>query len=363
MDGYDDGNVNGSTAMLEVPETTRANAAMFGHVGITTGLITLGMLYNALRSENVFLFFFAVFALFLQAVFDITVASRELEQHSGGAGRIVRFTTVAAGFAGVLVAGVAMPFVAKSFGLVGLKRGGLGPGAGLFRQYMLQRACSYVDQLAGYTFYTVSCMAMVRLQDDTPHRVTESDFRQAFLFFMFCVIISEAASHAMLSAVIRREFLGGTLLAVAAQVVNLACWSYVYYVYSDCYVQGLGTQNNLRHAIGDASAVAAAWERQLWSNSTGVPIPYLFPDLGSVAATLQSSRECIADGTVFEARTTWMLFASFVSLVVAKFAQWVITIGFAVRHYGTQNIARLFFQIPERVTEADDVRVVAAEQG
>jgi hypothetical protein len=334
----------------EVPRVADRNGVFFGSITVTTGFICIVMLYQAVTSENPYLVFFAVFALFLQLAHDIFIAAPFIS-HAKDTVSKVRIALLFSAVASLTVATITVPWVVRHFGLVGVKLGGLGAGAVLHGQYLKLRTASYVDQLATYTFAAATSAALA-----TDFTTGAPDARELYFAIVF-LFVADVVASALLSVVVRREFYGGTLLAVVSMSATFVGWTFVMVHYDSCYRDGLDEQRHLRVMMRNAGDAGIAFYNQL----LGLNAPFLYPSLSSVAAALAESRACIATGTVFDSHTTILMFGTYGIMALGRLASLSYTLFFVMRFFGTKRIAGLFFVLDERVDEQDDVLIAQGD--
>jgi hypothetical protein len=342
-------NVSAEEVDFIPPEVADYNDRMYGYGAVGTGIICLVMFVRACRGENPYLVYFAALALLLQGSHDVIIAARELNASKtrGNASGVVRDVMVGLALVSALCAAGLLPKIVKSFGLVGVKRGGIGPGALVHKQYLLHRAASYANRFCAYTFFFAVARATISFNRfPSPPKVL-------FLVCGFLLALLDAATSTSLHFSVRREYRGGTHLCLTSLVVSLLGWSMLFVHFYQCYEYGIETLNSIHVALSNARS--QAMNDESYDLVRNVP---LYVSLPSVATVLNQNRACISEDTVFDAEMVVVVATVFAALCVVRCVNITQTYLFMFWYFGTEHVGKLFFK--PRVDEAERVHLADA---
>lgn len=340
------------------PMIEERNEQLYAAGAISTGLITLAMFYLAVRGENPYIAYVAIFCLCILVAIRII----DLSDTGSTAYHVARLTLTASTVAGLVLAAILLKATTKSFGLIGARRGGLGVGARVHSWYLVNRAMSYADQFATYGFYATTFWVLAEKHSSTG--------QNTFAWMCFTLWLADATASCLLVFVVKCEMSRGALLAMSALLVSFIGWCLVIRQYQSCYTRGVDTQTALGDALqlGINSAQVTFWVRNASNTSwsivsqhtpwlTSPPTVGLVPTVSSIHELLDDTKDCLASNTVFSKETTFILVIMWAMLALCRLAV-IVTTALSVRWYfGSRKISKLFFVFDDNIDDEEKLTV------
>jgi hypothetical protein len=218
--------------------------------------------------------------------------------------------------------------IQRTFGIVGLRRGGL-DGAAVFRDIQLHQAAKYMDAFSAIAMYsTVYYLANSKM-----------------VLLCTAAVLVDAAAMRALGRYVNLESSSGVLGTAACLVCTAALWVFVFVKYQACY--------------HDATLGFAAINGVL-----SEPQRTLLPDMADVVAALDGFRQCIRQDTVFDERSYLQSVISF-AFAIGWRCLHLLSLGvLTFRYFGTTRLRQINYtqgntQLAELVADAEADRVMS----